>query len=52
MTLQHLISTTQNQPLIGIPFVENGKEVIRYFNEESQADNAISEDSMQEALNL
>lgn len=41
-----------NQPLIGIPFEENGKEVVRYFSEESQADKAVSDDATQTALNL
>ncbi len=41
-----------NQPLIGIPFEENGKEVVRYFSEETQADKAVSDDATQTALNL
>jgi hypothetical protein len=47
-----LITTTQNQPLIGIPFEENGKEVIRYFSEETQADHAVSNDTTKKALEL
>ena len=50
--IQPLITTTQNQPLIGIPFQENGKEVIRYFSEEEQADKAVSEDTTKAALRL
>ncbi len=42
----------QNQPLIGIPFEENGKQVVRYFSEEKQADEAVSADTTQEALDL
>jgi len=49
---QPLITTNQNQPLIGIPFRENGKEVIRYFSEEEQADKAVSEDTTKQALRL
>ena len=49
---QPLITTTQNQPLIGIPFQEHGKEVIRYFSEEEQADKAVSEDTTKQALRL
>ena len=49
---QPLFTTTQNQPLIGIPFVENGKEVIRYFAEETQADHAVSNDAKEKALEL
>jgi hypothetical protein len=41
-----------NQPLIGIPFEENGKEIVRYFSEEIQADNAVSVDTTQTALDL
>ena len=43
---------TPNQPLIGIPFEENGQEVVRYFSEEAQADKAVSEDATQTALDL
>ena len=35
------VKATQNQPLIGIPFQENGKEVILYFSEEEQADKFV-----------
>ena len=49
---QSLITTSQNQPLIGIPFEENGKEVIRYFSEETQADHAVSNDATKKALEL
>jgi hypothetical protein len=41
-----------NQPLIGIPFEENGREVVRYFSEETQADKAVSDDATQTALHL
>ncbi len=41
-----------NQPLIGIPFEEDGQEVVRYFSEETQADKAVSEDARQTALDL
>jgi len=49
---QPLLTTTQSQPLIGIPFEENGKEVIRYFSEETQADHAVSSDATKKALEL
>jgi len=49
----HLSFTlTPNQPLIGIPFEENGQEVVRYFSEEAQADKAVSDDATQRALQL
>ncbi len=41
-----------NQPLIGIPMEENGKQVVRYFSEEEQANKAVSESATQKALNL
>ena len=41
-----------SQPLIGIPFEENGKKVVRYFSEETQADKAVSDDATQTALHL
>lgn len=40
-----------NQPLIGIPFEENGKEVIRYFTEKALVENDISPD-IEKILNL
>jgi hypothetical protein len=49
---QPIVTTTQNQPLIGIPFEENGKEFIRYFSEETQADRAQADKSTEEALKL
>jgi hypothetical protein len=49
---QPLLTKTQSQPLIGIPFEENGKEVIRYFSEEIQADHAVSNDATKKALEL
>lgn len=49
----HLSFTlTPNQPLIGIPFEENGQEIVRYFSEEAQADKAVSDDATQTALKL
>lgn len=39
-----------NQPLIGIPFQENGHEVVRYFTEEKKADKVAS--GVDEALGL
>ncbi len=46
------ITTTQNQPLIGIPFEEDGKEIIRYFSEEAQANKAVAADKTEETLKL
>ena len=49
---QPAFTQTQNQPLIGIPFEENGKEVIRYFSEEELADRAVAQSAADEALSL
>jgi hypothetical protein len=38
--------------VIGIPFEENGKEIVRYFSEETQTDRAVSDDATQTALDL
>ena len=52
MNRQPSFIIASNQPLIGIPFREHGKEIIRYFSEEEQADKAVSEDVTQKALSL
>ena len=49
---QPTFTQTQSQPLIGIPFEENGKEVIRYFSEEEIADQAVSASEAETALSL
>lgn len=49
---QQSFTLSGNQPLIGIPFEENGHEVVRYFSEEKQADKAVSDDATKTALNL
>ena len=41
-----------NQPLIGIPFEENGQEVVRYFTDEAAADAVISQSATQAALGV
>ena len=41
-----------NQPLIGIPFEENGQEVVRYFTKEEEADRAVSDKDVQHAISL
>jgi len=52
MSRQPSFTIARNQPLIGIPFQEHGKEIIRYFSEEKQADKAVSQDVTQKALSL
>ncbi|HSW88269.1 MAG TPA: hypothetical protein VLG12_03850 [Candidatus Saccharimonadales bacterium] len=53
MSNQPTMTIFADQPLIGIPFDENGKEVVRYFSEEKQADQAISQrDAIAQARNL
>jgi len=46
------LSSDFGQPLIGIPFSENGHEVIRYFIDEAAADAAVREQAIQQAVNL
>ena len=41
-----------NQPLIGILSKRNGQDVVRYFSEETTADQAITNAATQEALQL
>jgi hypothetical protein len=41
-----------NQPLIGIPFEEKGQEVVRYFTKEEEADLAILDQEIQDAISL
>ncbi len=45
-------SSDFGQPLIGIPFSENGHEVIRYFIDETAADAAVREQAIQQAMSL
>ncbi len=41
-----------NHPLIGIPFEEKGHEVVRYFAREEEADQAVADQEVQDALRL
>jgi len=41
-----------NQPLIGIPCEEQGHEVVRYFAREEEADQAVADEEVQDALSL
>jgi len=52
-TQHHLpsFSVPRNQPLIGIPVVENGQEMVRYFTDEKAAD-AASKAATQAALSV
>ena len=45
-------SSEFGQPLIGIPFAENGHEVIRYFIDETTADAAVRQQAVQQAVSL
>ena len=49
---QPVLTQLENQLLIGIPFEENGKEVIRYFSEEELADRAVAQNAPDSALSL
>jgi hypothetical protein len=46
------LSSDFSQPLIGIPFLENGHKIIRYFNSEAAADAAVREQAIQQAVSL
>jgi hypothetical protein len=41
-----------NQPLIGIPFEEKGEEVVRYFAKEEEADQAVADQDVEDAVSL
>lgn len=41
-----------DQPLIGVPLQEDDQEVVRYFADESEADAALPQDAIQQALGL
>jgi len=41
-----------DQPLIGVILEENGQEVVRYFADEAEADAALPQDAVQQALSL
>ena len=41
-----------NQPLIGIPFEEKGREVVRYFTTEEEAGSAMLDQEIQDAISL
>ncbi|MGH2351664.1 MAG: hypothetical protein ACRDJN_08625 [Chloroflexota bacterium] len=42
----------EDQPLIGVLVWEDGREVVRYFADEADADATITDDAVQDALNL
>ena len=41
-----------NQSLIGIPCEEQGQEMVRYFAGEEEADRAVADQEVQDALSL
>ena len=41
-----------HQPLIGLPEQQNGQEVTRYFTDEADADRAVEQAAVQQALGL
>lgn len=45
------LSVPSDQPLISIPFEENGQAMVRYFPSEEAADAALPESTTQAALN-
>jgi hypothetical protein len=46
------LSVPSHQPLISIPFEENGQAMVRYFPSEEAADAALPESTTQAALNV
>ena len=56
MSEEHKITSSlvlhDNDPLIGIFFEEDGREVVRYFASEEEAERALSEESTSDALSL
>ena len=51
-TEQPSFQVRDSQPLISIPFDENGHQVTRYFADEAAADAAMGSDVTTDALNL
>jgi hypothetical protein len=51
---QHIpsFSVSPDQPLIGLVFIEDGQEVVRYFADEAAADAAALPESVHVALSL
>jgi hypothetical protein len=48
----HSLTARPDQPLIGVPLEEDGQPVVRYFTDEDEADRALGDDSVQQALAL
>ena len=46
------MSVGYDQPLIAVPGRENGRDVVRYFASEADADAALSDGAVQDALSL
>ena len=42
----------RDQPLIGVPLEEGGQEVVRYFTDEVEADRALGQETVQQALGV
>lgn len=45
-------SSPDDQPLIGIPWDENGRESVRYFTSETEADAALTPETLADTLSL
>jgi hypothetical protein len=46
------VQADPGQPLIGVMTEEQGREVVRYFTKEAEADRVLAEDTTQAALAL
>jgi hypothetical protein len=46
------LTVLPDQPLIGVPAEEEGREVTRYFTDEAAADAALEDEGVQQALSV
>ena len=50
--MTQILQNHTQSPLIGIIVEEKGKEVVRYFTDEKEADAAVSQHATQDALSV
>jgi hypothetical protein len=50
--MTQILQNHTHSPLIGIIVEEKGKEVVRYFTDEKEADAAVSQNATQDALSV
>jgi hypothetical protein len=49
---RHGLTVRRQQPLIAVPFDEEGEDVVGYFNDDDEADAATPASSIQQALSV